>query len=247
VSYTVQRDGSSSISQAELSRATDVAFQTWQNVRCPSDGSPSLAVGNLYGVTSCGRVEFNARQANANIVVIRDDWVAEPSALGLTTVSINSETGQIYDADMEINGTQPLSVGPLSPNHYDLESIITHEAGHFFGVAHSNVGREEDCNNGATMCPYYLPGLDDFRSLHEDDMAAICAIYPPTRSLPQCDPRPHRGFSPECGMDPMTGGACSVAISLGRSSAVWITPVVIGLGLGVRRLRRPRQRAQKLT
>jgi hypothetical protein len=247
VSYTVQRDGSLSISHAELSRATDAAFQTWQNVRCPSNGSPSLAVGNLYGVTSCGRVEFNPRQANANIVVIRDDWVADPTALALTTVSINSVTGQIYDADMEINGTQPLSIGPLSPNRYDLESIITHEAGHFFGVAHSNVGLDQNCHNGATMCPYYLPGVDDFRSLHEDDIAAICTIYPPDRVLPQCDPTPHRGFSPECGMDPMTGGACSVAISRGRTGAGWLTALVAGWGAGVCRRRRARRRAQKLT
>ena len=244
VSYSVQRDGSPSISQAELSQTTAAAFATWQTVTCPGvDAPPSISVYDLFGVTSCGRVEFNARQANANIVVLRNDWVADPSALALTTVSLNKETGQIYDADMEINGTQPLSVGPLLPNRYDLESIITHEAGHFFGIAHSNV----ECPNGATMCPNALPGVDAFRSPHPDDIAAICAIYPPDRHLPQCDPTPHRGFSPECGLDPMTGGACSIAISSGPSSAPWTTALVVGFGLVVRRLRRARQRAQKLT
>ena len=244
LSYTVQRDGTPSISRTELSQTTDAAFRAWQNVRCPSlDAPPSISVSNLYGVTACGRVEFNSRQANANIVVIRDDWAADPSALGLTTVSLSKDTGQIYDVDMEINGTQPLSVGPLVPNRYDLESIITHEAGHFFGIAHSNV----DCPDGATMCPNALPGVGDFRTLDPDDIAAICTIYPPDRNLPQCDPTPHRGFSPECGLDPMTGGACSIAISSGPSSARWMTALVVGFGLAVRRLARTRQRAQKLT
>jgi hypothetical protein len=240
LSYTVQRDGSTSISHAELSAAADAAFRTWQNARCFSIAAPpSIAVQNLFGITSCDRVEFNSRQANANIIVIRDDWEDRPgNALGLTTVSMNSQTGAIYDADMEINGTQPLSVGALSVNRYDLESIITHEAGHFLGIAHSDV----ECPHGATMCPSAIPGVDDFRTLHDDDIAAICTIYPPERDRPPCDPTPHRGFSPECGMDPMTGGACSVAISSGRSSAGWMTALVLGFSFGVRRRCRARPR-----
>lgn len=243
LSYTVQRDGSTSISHAELSEAADAAFRAWQNATCFSIAAPpSIAVSNLFGVTSCDRVEFNSRQANANIIVIRDEWEGSPNALGLTTVSINRDTGAIYDVDMEINGTQPLSVGPVVPDRYDLESIITHEAGHFLGLAHSNV----ECPNGATMCPSYQAGVDTFRTLHDDDVAAICAVYPPDRNPPPCDPKPHRGFSPECGMDPMTGGACSVAIS-GRSSSRWMTALVLGFSLGVRRLCRARRRTQKLT
>ena len=250
LSFTVQRDGSPSISHGELSAAANTAFQTWQSVTCPATNAPpSISVYNLFGITSCSRVEFNSRQANANIVVLRDEWVADPSALGLTTVSLNRDTGQIYDVDIEINGTQPLSVGPLLPNRYDLESILTHEVGHFFGIGHSIVGQEgQSCNNdSATMCPFYAPGGDDFRTLHEDDIAAICTAYPPDRSAPACDPTPHQGFSPECGMDPMSGGSCSAAVPSGRQRLGWMTALVFGCGLAIRRLRLAKRRIQKVT
>ena len=249
LSFTVQRDGTASISHAELSAATNAAFQTWQSVTCPvANAPPSISVYNLFGITSCDRVEFNSRQANANIVVLRDEWTADASALGLTTVSLNRDTGQIYDVDIEINGTQPLSVGPLMPNRYDLESILTHEVGHFFGIGHSIVGLAgESCNSSATMCPFYAPGVSDFRTLHDDDIAAICTVYPPDRNAPACDPTPHQGFSPECGMDPMTAGACSAAMSSGRPPVGWMTALVFGCGLVIRRLRLAKRRIQKLT
>jgi len=249
LSYSVQRDGTSSISHAELSAATDAAFQTWQGVTCPAaNAPPSISIYNLFGITSCSRVEFNSRQANANIVVLRDEWEGDASALGLTTVSLNRDTGQIYDVDIEINGTQPLSVGPLMTNRYDLESILTHEVGHFFGIAHSIVGLSgQSCNDGATMCPYYAPGVGDFRTLDPDDIAAICAVYPPDRSAGACDPTPHRGFSPECGMDPITGGSCSAAMSSDRPPVGWMTALVFGCGLAIRQLRLAKRRIQKLT
>ncbi|MET0594162.1 MAG: matrixin family metalloprotease, partial [Polyangiaceae bacterium] len=205
---------------------------------------PSMTVTSPFGVTACGRVEYNPFQANANIVVLRSSWDEEGAnkILGLTTVTYNSATGELLDADIEINGLMPISGGHPGPGQYDLQSILTHEAGHFFGLTHSPVGVEDNCHDGATMCPSYDPGSEDFRTLEDDDVAGICTIYPPDRDTPACDDSPKRGFSPECGLDPMTGGACAIRLPAGRGAGRAL-PLAIGwIALVLRRLRRGTQK-----
>lgn len=238
LSYSVQRDGLPAVTHDDLRSASDAAFRAWQEASCPSSNAPpSISVRDLFGVTTCGRVEYNARQANANIIVIRDTWDAPNNVLAITTVSFGPKTGEIFDADMEINGLLPLSTGPLEPNKYDLQSIITHEAGHFLGLAHST----KNCPDGATMCPKADPGTDDFRTLDDDDVAGICTIYPPDRNAPACDPRPFKGFSPECGMDPLAGGACSLAHVPAGGSARTTGVLVLGCSAVAARLRRAKR------
>jgi Matrixin len=239
LSYSVYRDGSPSISYDQLKEATEAAFLAWRETTCPgSNKPPSVAVNDAFGPAWCDRVEYNPRQGNANIIIVRDPWDGEKNLLALTTVSTNRETGEILDADMEINGTQPLSVGPLVAGRYDLRSLITHEAGHFLGLAHSNAAR-------ATMSPNQMPGLDDLSSLDLDDITGICTAYPPERA-PACDPTPNRGFSAECALDPALGGSCSLAVPRHRSPAGATIAFTLGLGVALAR-RRSRRRAQKLT
>lgn len=90
---------------------------------------------------------------------------------------------------------------PVPPDGYDFASIVTHETGHFLGLAHSG-------DNRATMYANYTPGATAMRNLTSDDVAGICSIYRPdgTRAVldskvtpgPQCDPTPRRGFTGEC-------------------------------------------------
>jgi YVTN family beta-propeller protein len=77
--------------------------------------------------------------------------------------------GQIVDADMIINPKSPFTTtGELGK--YDLQSVVTHEAGHLLGLSHSGV-------LDATMFFVLLPG-QDARSLTDDDRSAIAAAYP---------------------------------------------------------------------
>lgn len=68
---------------------------------------------------------------------------------------------------------------------------MTHETGHFLGLAHSH-------QPDATMYPVYQQGTTMIRNLSDDDIAGICAVYPPGDIPSDCDPTPHHGFSALC-------------------------------------------------
>jgi MYXO-CTERM domain-containing protein len=53
----------------------------------------------------------------------------------------------------------------------DVQNTVTHEAGHTLGLAHSS-------DASATMAASAPAGETAKRTLHADDLAGICAIYP---------------------------------------------------------------------
>jgi hypothetical protein len=161
----------------------------------------------------CAAHEYNQMLGNTNAIIFRDDvwpYMGADSTLALTTVTYNLDTGDIYDADIEVNSSSDTIVFTTGDTdvQFDLRSIATHEAGHFLGLSHSE---EAD----ATMNRAYEAGQTDLRDLEPDDVAAICATYPPGEILPaDCDATPRHGFSSECSVnqEPMEeSGCCSVA------------------------------------
>jgi hypothetical protein len=85
-----------------------------------------------------------------------------------------SQTGddRIYDADVYTNTSQPLYSSRESgcSGEYDVNSIMTHEAGHIIGIGHSSV-------SGATMYPSISACNTAPRSLASDDIAARDDLY----------------------------------------------------------------------
>jgi hypothetical protein len=125
----------------------------------------------------------------------------------------------------------------VPPTSYDLQSIVTHEAGHFLGMSHS-------ADPLATMRRDYTAGSDSFRDLAPDDVAGICAIYPPDQPAP-CNGNPDRGFSNICGIFPSgNGGFCALTtLSRARSTEFgprWlaVSTMTTALWLARRRARR---------
>jgi MYXO-CTERM domain-containing protein len=112
---------------------------------------------------------------------------------------------------MEINATgKNLSTSTTVPaNGFDLLSVITHEAGHFLGLAHAT-------DSKATMFASYKPGTSSLRTLAADDIAGICEIYPTTKirnvdksvsatgtiDADPCDATPRHGFGTGCAENP---------------------------------------------
>ncbi len=77
--------------------------------------------------------------------------------------------GQIIDADIEFNPAVQWSTDPTaSGNQQHLQTVATHEIGHFFGLDHSAIVR-------AVMYPY-APEVST--TLSYDDVAGISLLYP---------------------------------------------------------------------
>jgi MYXO-CTERM domain-containing protein len=247
ISYDLQQDASPKWVDLDLATATaGRAFDAWSHVTCPASGAPpSLAFKDL-GPVACNRHEYNDEQhsvgGNANIIMFRDsDWDAaglsdSGSTLALTTLTFNLQSGEIYDADIEINGEKPISAADvIPPDAYDLQSILTHEIGHFLGLAHSQVPcSQSDC---PTMNALYSRGSQDFRSLEPDDVAGICAVYPTDRQSTPSNCRPSHGFSDDCGEPKASKKRCSVAApgASDRSSGAFLLAAVVGLLARARR------------
>ncbi|MDX2052263.1 MAG: matrixin family metalloprotease [Polyangiaceae bacterium] len=181
------------------------ALSKWVSVDCPGGKQPSLTIRNK-GPVACGVPIYNSDGPNANVWMFADkEWVhvSDAHTLALTTVRYDPANGEIYDADVEINSAQSIiTTGDVNIGA-DLESIVTHESGHFFGLSHSE-------NSDATMWAGYSPGKTNMRALAQDDVNAICEAYPQGREVasPTCEPR--RGFTKQCSED-LSSGGCSVA------------------------------------
>jgi hypothetical protein len=199
VSFSLQEDASAEVPYDVAEAVFEEAFAKWTGAACPGGGTPHIKVVKTAPI-ECSTHEYNqsAELGNANVMIFRDaKWphAGAGSTLALTTVTYNVKDGEIYDADMEVNSAEIALTTGDTDVQFDLPSIITHEAGHFLGLSHS---REE----GATMAAEYKPGTIDLRDLSDDDIAGICAIYPPGDPIPDaCDSRPRHGFSARCAAD----------------------------------------------
>jgi hypothetical protein len=188
---------------------------------------------------SCANVEYNQHAGNANVLLFRDDFWPHTTdtgggtadTLALTTVTYDVDKGDIYDADIEVNTANnhfTTSDDP-GPDDVDLLSVLTHEAGHFLGLAHSA--------DQSTMYPDYMLGTDAIRTLAADDQNAICTAYPPNRQpTGACTGIPRHGFAPECATEqtyarcaasPTPGGAAgsagAIALVLALAAARRVT------------------------
>jgi hypothetical protein len=216
VSYSLQRGASTQVSLGDAQRIAGQAFAAWTTVSCPGGGSPSI-VATAYPVVDCDQVPS---QGHNNVIIFRDDgWPYDDSAnaIGYTTLTIHLSTGEIVGADIEINSANFTIVASGTPpaGAYDLASILTHEAGHFLGLAHS-------ADTNAVMYAFYHPGST---TPQPDDVGGICSIYSPDGSrmaetgpvaATSCQPEPAFGFETECGS--LDSGTESMANSGGTAN-----------------------------
>jgi len=234
VDVFVHDPASVQVDVATARRLLAEGFATWAAVRCPADpvactgalgGAPSL-VAREAGSTACA-AGFENTGGNSNVVAFLDkNWPHEPGAIALTTVSFRTGTGEILDADIEVDSdpsTILLSTGAPKPGHYDVESILVHESGHLLGLTHTQPAHTE-----AAMRPRYDPGDISLRTLAPDDECGLCASAPPDRtaacqpgnaatcgaSTPTPEPEPPRAHHPGCSFGRTKGGTDALALGL---------------------------------
>jgi hypothetical protein len=264
VSYDIQQNASVQVPYDTASTMFAQAFAKWTSIECPvtigaDAGDDEAGTGSArvsidvrdLGAVECDLVQYNSDHGNQHVIIFHDDvWPHNDAnnTLGLTTVTYDPDTGEIYDADMEINSTVPLTLSdPIPAGGYDFQSIITHECGHFLGMAHSGDDR-------ATMFAHYTQGSTYMRVLTDDDVSGICSIYLPDgdRAVDpsttadgsglvaedSCDPTPRHGFSTQCATS--ASHPCSAAGSPGAGAGSSPTALLLFAGgvVGTRRMRR---------
>lgn len=203
------------VSPDDVREAFRASLRTWSL----AGGCTDLTLvdgGEASGLTT--NLERTTPDSENRVVFRASDWPPElgPETLALTSAVYRRSTGEIVDADIDLNAVDHVwsaSAVPLA-GHDDAQNTITHELGHAIGFAHSD-------DTAATMFASAEPEETSKRDLGEDDVWAVCDVYP--------------GGTPR-------GPRSSCGVNRSRPGPWW--PLAVGIILAGRR-RRAARRARR--
>ena len=132
------------------------AFSSWQNLSCADIPLKYL-----------GRTNTVPRSGNGVVGWIDENWGFSPAAIGVTT---NAHDGKCLRSSMQLNAVDfEWTLGaPTKRGQVDAYSVLAHEAGHYFGLGHSE-------DPGSIMVPRYHQAVME---LNDDDRDGLCGLYP---------------------------------------------------------------------
>jgi hypothetical protein len=252
-------NGNMELSTTQIMTAATTAALQW--------GADSNACTFLHiNVTQQSGAAPPARLDYKNSLVFRTaegSWAAadgmpyDPMALAITSVFVDTSTGKIKDADIEVNAMNfswaDLVANPsLADTSQDLQNALTHEMGHMIGLDHTcyvagsvktppldNNGQPiPDCDDASetvrdtTMSAVALRGDTGKRTLAPDDIAGVCDIYPIAMDPMDC---------PTADVAPPTTEACRCDAGGARGRSTGLAAGLLALAALVRRRRVPRR------
>lgn len=200
VEYVIHESCSQDLEVTECLDAIRASFQTWTDVDC------SDFTFVYRGTTPDARAGYDYRHPanNRNLVVFRegrpddpvDAWEHNTAALAMATLTYDPHTGHILDADIEVNGAPR----PMGEFHFtvckdhgpcmeqDIQNVVTHEVGHVVGLGHPDASAP----GAVETTMYESAGMGEIRkrTLAQDDMDGMCAIYPAAAPTRPCIPSP---------------------------------------------------------
>ena len=169
VLYHIDPQGGLPVPAPEFEAALDGAFAAWAAL-------PALAVDLARGPDAPGGFGHDPAGNNVNAVRFEGEaWDYEPDALMLTFTRYRVTDGAIVDSDILINGVghrwRAEGQSDDDDETFDLQNSLTHEVGHFLGLAHSPDHPE------AVMFPSTTAGELSKRQLASDDTDGIDYLY----------------------------------------------------------------------
>jgi len=195
VTWVINEACSPNLGDASYIRAIRDAHETW------SDEESELQ-WHYGGLTSDATHGWIRGGTNVNNVIWEDEaWPYGEEALALTIVTFNTANGDVLDADILINGVDHVTWATDSRSGYhDVNNVVTHEVGHALGLGHS-------AHRDATMWSSAAPGETSKRSLADDDIAGLFALYAveietPVEPSPSPAPDPAPDPTPDPADDP---------------------------------------------
>jgi hypothetical protein len=221
--YSLYRlDVPEDIAFPDLDRLAATSTGAWARAACDDNGRVPQYFRVLPNPPTLNPPGYNPTGPNSNTVRFRprwgDDAIHRSGAIAITIVTFDSFTGEIFDADIEMNTQHPRT----NPTGFrfsiadrpefdaaDLPTILTHEFGHFLGLSHS-------ANERSVM--WFEAGVGEARrDLTADDTAGICTIYPQPLAPPgRCVGLPYGGLATYPGPMKVTG-ACGVRPGVGAT------------------------------
>lgn len=176
ISYFIADEEVPNVTAAEFQAAVQRGFDTWNAVETAETDF------QFAGFTS--QLPFDVDDVNTIGFRERQDLDRVLATTGFTYLV---STGELVEADIFFNSRFPWTAASGGQaGRFDVQSIATHEAGHFLGLGHSALGETVREGGGrrviageAVMFPIaFAAGGTNERRLRADDIAGVSDIYP---------------------------------------------------------------------
>jgi hypothetical protein len=195
--------GTSQLVREEARAAVRGAFHRWSDVVCANGERTSLRFVEGEDIHEDKPLESETEAAESFGIFFRDlGWPHEGGDNKLAiTRTLYRKTGVLTYADMEVNTTKHFSVDDIedppeqggTKEAKDLQAVITHEVGHYIGLGHSRAPQSIMAERLCDMDGRCDKGRVAARRLAEDDMEAVCELFPPGKPTP---PPEEKGTGP---------------------------------------------------